>query len=123
MYLKNYKTIVIKVGSSLLIDAKKKVRRTWLEKFALDIKDLKNKKKNVIIVSSGAIALGCIIKGQTPHFNFISQAITNSLMDLSVAHKKPIGNGVLTCLNRKQASQRYNKGKEAAKAVLKIISL
>ena len=59
MYLKNYKTIVIKVGSSLLIDAKKKVRRTWLEKFALDIKDLKNKKKNVIIVSSGAIALGC----------------------------------------------------------------
>ena len=123
MYLKNYKTIVIKVGSSLLIDAKKKVRRTWLEKFALDIKDLKNKKKNVIIVSSGAIALGCIIKGQTPHFNFISQAITNSLMDLSVVHKKPIGNGVLTCLNRKQASQRYNKGKEAAKAVLKIISL
>ena len=59
MYLKNYKTIVIKVGSSLLIDARKKVRRTWLEKFALDIKDLKNKKKNVIIVSSGAIALGC----------------------------------------------------------------
>ena len=59
MYLKNFKTIVIKVGSSLLIDAKKKVRRTWLEKFALDIKDLKNKKKNVIIVSSGAIALGC----------------------------------------------------------------
>ena len=58
MYLKNYKTIVIKVGSSLLVDAKKKVRRTWLEKFALDIKDLKNKKKNVIIVSSGAIALG-----------------------------------------------------------------
>ena len=45
MYLKNYKTIVIKVGSSLLIDAKKKVRRIWLEKFALDIKDLKNKKK------------------------------------------------------------------------------
>ena len=59
MYLKNYKTIVIKVGSSLLIDAKKKVRRTWLEKYALDIKNLKNKKKNVIIVSSGAIALGC----------------------------------------------------------------
>ena len=45
MYLKNYKTIVIKVGSSLLIDAKKKVRIIWLEKFALDIKDLKNKKK------------------------------------------------------------------------------
>ena len=71
----------------------------------------------------GAIALGCIIKGKTPHFNFISQAITNSLIDLSVTYKKPIGNGVLTCLNRKQAHQRYNKGKEAAKAVVKVISL
>ena len=59
MYLKNFKTIVIKVGSSLLIDTKKKVRRKWLEKFALDIKALKNKKKNIIVVSSGAIALGC----------------------------------------------------------------
>ena len=59
MYLKNFKTIVIKVGSSLLIDTKKKVRRKWLEKFALDIKALKNTKKNIIIVSSGAIALGC----------------------------------------------------------------
>ena len=71
----------------------------------------------------GAIALGCIIKGQTPHFNLISQAITNSLIELSVTSKKPIGNGVLTCLNRKQANQRYNKGKEAAKAVITIISL
>ena len=71
----------------------------------------------------GVIALGCIIKGKTPHFNFISQAITNSLIDLSVKNKKPIGNGILTCLNRKQAQQRYNKGKEAAKAVITVISL
>ncbi|RPG99148.1 MAG: glutamate 5-kinase [Candidatus Pelagibacter sp. TMED118] len=59
MYLKNYKTIVIKVGSSLLIDKKKKIRSKWLEKFALDIKYLKKQKKNIVIVSSGAIALGC----------------------------------------------------------------
>ena len=71
----------------------------------------------------GVIALGCIIKGKTPHFNFISQAITNSLIDLSVKNKKPIGNGILTCLNRKQAQQRYSKGKEAAKAVITVISL
>ena len=69
------------------------------------------------------LALGCVIKGQTPHFDFISQASTNAIMDISVSQKKPIGNGVLTCLNRKQATQRYNKGKEAAKAVLNIISL
>ena len=59
MYLKNSKTIVIKIGSSLIIDKKKIIRKKWLMEFAKDIKNLLNKKKNVIIVSSGAIALGC----------------------------------------------------------------
>ena len=59
MYLKNSKIIVIKIGSSLLVDFKKKVRKKWLISFAKDIKDLKSKNKKVIIVSSGAIALGC----------------------------------------------------------------
>ena len=45
MYLRNYKTIVIKIGSSLLIDPKKKVRKNWLEKFALDVKKLIKQKK------------------------------------------------------------------------------
>ena len=59
MYLKNFKTIVIKIGSSLLINDKKTIRKKWLFEFAKDIKDLLNDKKNVIIVSSGSIALGC----------------------------------------------------------------
>ena len=59
MYLKNSKTIVIKIGSSLIIDNKKIIRQKWLSEFTKDIKELLNKKKNVIIVSSGAIALGC----------------------------------------------------------------
>ena len=59
MYLKNSKTVVIKIGSSLLINDKKIIRQKWLEEFSKDIKNLQNKKKNVIIVSSGAIALGC----------------------------------------------------------------
>jgi len=59
MYLKNSKTIVIKIGSSLLVDKNKKVRKKWLSSFAKDIKELKDKNKNVVIVSSGAIALGC----------------------------------------------------------------
>jgi len=59
MYLKNFKTIVIKIGSSLLINDTKTIRKKWLSEFAKDIKDLLNDKKNVIIVSSGAIALGC----------------------------------------------------------------
>ena len=68
------------------------------------------------------LALGCVIKGQTPHFNFISTAATNALMDLSIKNKKPIGNGVITCLNMNQARARKKKGKEAAKAVLSILS-
>ena len=49
------------------------------------------------------IALGCVIKGQTPHFDFIAQATTNAIMNLSIQSKKPIGNGIITCLNMKQA--------------------
>ena len=71
---------------------------------------------------NGFIALGCVIKGQTPHFDFISKATTDSLMTLSITSKKPIGNGVITCLNRKQAIARGRKGSEAAEAVLSILS-
>ena len=68
------------------------------------------------------LALGCVIKGQTPHFDFISQASTNAIMDISVNNKKPIGNGIITCLNMKQAKARKRKGAESAKAVISILS-
>ena len=68
------------------------------------------------------LALGCVIKGETPHFDFISLASTNAIMDLSVTSKKPIGNGIITCLNMNQAKARMKKGAEAAKAVISIIS-
>ena len=68
------------------------------------------------------LALGCVIKGKTPHFDFISQAITNAIMNLSIDSKKPIGNGVITCLNMSQAKLRKKKGAEAAKAVVSILS-
>ena len=60
MFLKNSKIIVIKIGSALLVDKNKKIRKKWLSSFAKDIKELKSKNKKIIIVSSGAIALGCI---------------------------------------------------------------
>ena len=70
----------------------------------------------------GFIALGCIIKGETPHFNFISQSITNEIMKLSVDFKKPIGNGIITSLNKEQALVRsYKKGIEAADATLTVL--
>ena len=68
------------------------------------------------------LALGCVIKGQTPHFDFISHASTEAIMKLSVDNKKPIGNGIITCLNMRQASARKNKGREAANAVVSVLS-
>ena len=71
----------------------------------------------------GFIALGCVIKGQTPHFDLISQATTNAIMDLSIDHRKPIGNGIITALNKDQAEDRSTKkGKEAAIAVFSVLS-
>jgi len=68
------------------------------------------------------IALGCVIKGQTPHFDFISKSTTDAIMNLSIESKKPIGNGIITCLNKKQAINRKKKGAEAAMAVLSVLS-
>ena len=71
----------------------------------------------------GFIALGCVIKGETPHFDFISQATTNAIMQLSIDHKKPVGNGIITALNKDQASNRsIKKGEEAAAAVFSVLS-
>ena len=74
------------------------------------------------------IALGCVIKGETPHFEIISKATINAIMDLSVKFNKPIGNGIITCLNKKQALERAdptkrNKGGEAARAVLSVLEI
>ena len=70
----------------------------------------------------GFLALGCVIKGQTPHFDFISKASIDAIMKLSIESKKPIGNGILTCLNMKQAIIRKKKGREAAQAVLSVLT-
>ena len=71
----------------------------------------------------GFVALGCVIKGQTPHFDFISKSTTDAIMNISVESKKPVGNGIITCLNRNQAIARGKKGREAANAVKTILSL
>tara|TARA_B100000787_G_C16149171_1_gene275749 strand:+ start:116 stop:505 length:390 start_codon:yes stop_codon:yes gene_type:complete len=69
----------------------------------------------------GFLALGCVIKGQTPHFDFISQATTDAIMKLAIENRKPIGNGIITCLNMKQALVRKKKGREAAEAVISVL--
>jgi len=73
------------------------------------------------------LALGCVIKGQTPHFEYISTAVMNAITHLSVKYKKPIGNGIITCFNKKQAidrsSTKNNKGQESAKAILSLLEI
>ena len=78
--------------------------------------------ENYIKKYDGVIALGCIIKGETNNFELISQSVTNALMNLSIKHKKPIGNGIITCFNDKQASDRRKKGAEAAAAVVNFFN-
>ena len=71
------------------------------------------------------IALGCIIKGNTDHYEFISQAITNTLLSLSVSKKIPISNAILVCRNMKQAldrsSKKINRAKEAVEAAISVL--
>ena len=78
----------------------------------------------------GFIALGCVIKGQTPHFDFICYSTFNAIINLSINFNKPIGNGIITALNINQAKYRSeeskfkkpNKGLEAANAVITILN-
>ena len=112
------------IAISLLKSAKSKIKNRCNIKvinvpgaFEIPVTISKNLKK-----FDGFIALGCVIKGQTPHFDFISKATTDALMTLSITSKKPVGNGVITCLNKKQAVARDRKGSEAAEAVLSVLS-
>ena len=112
------------ISSGLLKSALKLIPRKFKIKiinvpgvFEIPVTISKNLKK-----FDAFIALGCVIKGQTPHFDFISQASTNAIMDLSVLNKKPIGNGIITCLKMKQALARKKKGAEAANAILSVLS-
>ena len=112
------------IARSLLNSAKSKIKNKYNIRvinvpgaFEIPVTISKNLNK-----FNGFIALGCVIKGQTPHFDFISKATTDALMTLSITSKKPIGNGVITCLNKKQAIVRGRKGSEAADAVLSVLS-
>ena len=112
------------IASSLLKSAKNKIKNKFTIKvinvpgaFEIPVTISKNLNK-----FNGFIALGCVIKGQTPHFDFISKSTTDALMTLSITSKKPVGNGVITCLNKKQAIERGRKGSEAAEAVLSVLS-
>ena len=124
-----------KYSDSLLWCAKEKLKnelkvkhKSNVMKFNVDVIEVPGSFEIPVVIAKnikkydGFIALGCVIKGKTPHFNFISSASTQAIMDISVDSKKPIGNGIITCLNMNQAKARSKKGKEAAQAVISVLS-
>ena len=112
------------IARSLLKSAKNKIKN----KFSITVINVPGAFEIPVTIAknlnkfNGFIALGCVIKGQTPHFDFISKTITDALMTLSITSNKPVGNGVITCLSKKQAIERGRKGTEAAEAVLSVLS-
>ena len=120
------------ISKNLLLNAKKKLIQNKLLVHTLGVPGVyeipvairKNIKKY-----DGFVALGCVIKGETPHFDLICSSVFNSILSLSVNYNKPIGNGIITALNLSQAKNRSvknnknkpNKGLEAANAVVMIL--
>ena len=122
-----------KISNNLVLNAKKKLLKA---KFKISILDVPGSFEIPVAIKrnikkfDGFIALGCVIKGQTPHFDLICSSLFNSILSLSINYNKPIGNGVITALNLSQATQRSkksntkkpNKGSEAANAVISILN-
>ena len=113
------------IAKSLLDSAKK----TLIKPFMLQVITVPGVFEIPVIISKNIkkfdafIALGCVIKGETPHFDFISKASIEAIMNLSIESKKPIGNGIITCLNMKQAiARKNNKGEESANAVNSVLN-
>ena len=120
------------ISNSLLSNAKIKL---FLEKFQTSVIDVPGVFEIPIAIRKNIkkfdafIALGCVIKGQTPHFDLICNSSFNAILKLSVDFNKPIGNGIITALNMSQAINRSkkssikkpNKGSEAANAVISIL--
>ena len=82
---------------------------------------------NLVDKFDAFVVLGCIIKGETPHFHYLCSSVINALINLCIQFKKPIGNGILTCNNKKQAVKRADlnkkdKGGDAAEAIISVFN-
>ena len=120
------------ISKNLVLNAKKKLIQN---KFLVHILDVPGVYEIPVAVKKnikkydGFVALGCVIKGETPHFDFICSSVFNSILSISISYSKPIGNGIITARNINQAKNRStinnrnkpNKGSEAANAVIMIL--
>lgn len=121
------------ISNNLLLNVKKKLIRTKFQASVINVPgiyEIPSTIRMYINKFDGFIALGCVIKGQTPHFDFICYSTFNAIINLSINFNKPIGNGIITALNINQAKYRSeesrfkkpNKGLEAANAVITILN-
>ena len=120
------------ISNNLVLNAKKRI---ILEKYSLKKIDVPGVFEIPIAIRKNIkkydayIALGCVIKGETPHFDLICSSTFNAILKLSIDFNKPIGNGIITAINMRQAinrsqkisSKKPNKGSEAANAVISIL--
>ncbi len=115
------------ITQKLYANAKEELDKSGVKK--IDIVEVPGSFEIPVVISKltkkydGFVAIGCIIKGETANFDLISKAITNGIMELSIKQKKPIGNSIITSFNREQALERFDRGKEAAKAVLRVLKI
>ena len=121
-----------KISNNLVINTKKRLLKVNYKISILNIPgafEIPISIRKNINKFDGFVAIGCVIKGQTPHFDLLCSSLFNSILNLSIKFNKPIGNGVITALNLNQAKQRSkitkskktNKGSEAANAVISIL--
>ena len=83
-----------------------------------------NISKNKSLIYEGYIALGCVIKGETYHFEIVSNETNRGLINVALKHSFPLGNGIITAYNYDQALKRsFNKGKEAAFACYELMKI
>ncbi len=119
------------ISKNLVLNAKKKLLQNNFLVHILDVPgvyEIPVSIKRNIKKYDGFVALGCVIKGETPHFDLICSSVFNSILSLSISYNKPIGNGIITALSSSQAKNRSainskkkpNKGSEAANAVIMI---
>ena len=94
---------------------------------ALEIPQALNFQANIsktITAYEGFIALGCVIKGETYHFEIVSNETNRGLINVALKHSFPLGNGIITAYNYDQALKRsFNKGKEAAFACYELMKI
>ena len=119
------------ISSRLLKGASKKLKQNKLNDVKIvyvpGVFEIPTVIANLVNKFDGFIALGCVIKGKTPHFDFLCNSTFNAIANLSVNNKAPIGNGILTCKNKNQALirsdvKKVNKGADAAEALISLFA-